>query len=327
MTLHMVTIFDDDPTSTAADIAAADFIDGESVVQTRNGQIPILRGIHMTEGALSGVNSLVGLTAGSSYCTLMPSTWKESHKIFHELDNTAIPLQDTTTAGDFHDPMQEPVYLDAWNGNYNIQLTENMNWVNAGDTQWATANGTASNCNISLFYQYGSAIPWNGEGHPVVRVTKSASADVTADVWSDVCNELFTDDGLDPDAVYRPLWGYVAPEAAGDKLTMGWRLTSVDNNTWIGGFGPGGNDCNYARTTFHNDSILIEGDSQIHIQALADAASKPQVTVYFQEVSRGSEKRVVAPGGGARRATGPRPVGGRASLMSGGGRMNLFGRR
>jgi hypothetical protein len=307
MTLHMVTIFDDDPTSTIGDLAAADFIGGESIVQTRDGQVPILRGIQFTEGALSGVNSIVGLTAGSSYCTLQPSTWKETEKIFHELDQSTVPLQDTTTASDFHDPMQGPRYLDAWNGGYNIQLTENMNWINSGGSQWATCNGTASNANISLFYQYGPAIPWDGNTHPCIRVTKSASADCTADVWSEVCSELFTDDGLDPDAVYRPLWGYCSPEGAGDKLTMGWRMTSTDNKCWIGGYGPGGNDCNYARTTFHHDSILINGDSQITFEALADAASKPQVTVYFQEVRKGAEPRSAA-GGAARapaRARGP----------------------
>ena len=305
MTLHMVTIFDDDPTSTAANIAAADFIDGESVVQTRGGQIPILRGIIMSEGALSGVNSIVGLTGGASYVTLMPSTWKESHKIWHELDYSSVPCQDTTTATDFQDPNRQPNYLDAWNGGYNIQLTENMNWINAGDTQWASANGTASNVNVSLYYQYGNPIPWNGEGHPMVRVTKSASADVTADVWSTVTSELMTDDGLDPDATYRVHMGYVAPEGAGDKLTMGWRLTSTDNNTYVGGYGPGGNDCSYARTTFLHDSILINGDSQIEIEALADAACKPQVTVYFQEVSRGSTTRTVSPRASPVAARGP----------------------
>jgi hypothetical protein len=305
MTLHVVAIHDDDPTSTLADLAAADFIDGESIVQTRDGQVPILRGIHVNSSALSAVNSIVGLTHGFPYITLQPSTWKETEKLFHEGDVSSIPCQDTTTTTDFDDAIRNPFYLEDWNGGYNIQLTENMNWVNSGGSQWAAANGTATNMTILLVYQYGPAIPWNGVAHPCVRVQKKASADTSADVWSEVANELLTDDGLDPDAVYRPLMGYCFPEGAGDKLTMAWRMTTTDHKTWIGGLGPGGNYCGYVRTTFPNDSMLINGDTQVKFECITDAACKPSVVVYFQEVKKGAEPRSVAPRASPAAAKGP----------------------
>ena len=323
MTLHCVAIYDDDPTSTAANIASADFIDGESIVQTRDGQVPILRGINGVIAELTGVNSVVYQTSGFPRITMQPSTWKETNKIFWEDFVQATPYQDGTTAADFNNALTQRINLEAWGTHpYDIQLTENMNWINAGDTQWIGFNATAQMMLVMLSYQYGPAIPWNGNMHPTVVVRKSAGADATADVWSEVANELFTDDGLDPDAVYRPLWGYCAPEAALDKVCIGWRMTSTDAKTWIGGCGPGSDYGSHVRTWFINDSMLINGDSQIKFEALCDQAMKADVVVAFQEVKKGAEPR--AGGGAPARARGP--VSGRSLRMPGlGARLGVRG--
>jgi hypothetical protein len=305
VTEHIVAIHDDDWTSTAADIAAADFIDGESIVQTRDGQVPILRGIQGVIGALTAVNSVVYATGGLPRMTLMPSTWKETHKIFFENFLNTTPWQDGTTAGDFNDPLTNNLDLDAWEEGLDLQLTENMNWVNTGDSQLIGFNATAQNMTVLLHYQYGSVIPWNGKRHPLVVVRKTATADVTADVWSSVANELFTDDGLDPDAVYRPLWGYCYPEGALDSVVLAWRMTDVDHKTWIGGIGPGSNYCNYVKTWFTKDSMMCNGDTNFKFEVLADAACKPSVAIAFQEVSKGAEPRTVAPSAAPARAAGP----------------------
>ena len=319
MTLHIVAIHDDDWTATAANIAAADFIDGEDIVQTRDGQVPILRGINGIIGALTAVNSVVYETGGAPRLTLMPSTWKETNKIFWEGFVNTVPVQDGTTGTDFNSHVTHPVELEAW-GNipYDIQLTENMNWVNAGDSQLIGFNGTAQNMSVLLSYQYGPAIPWDGKGHPVVVVRKLTVNDVTADVWSTVANELVTDDGLDPDAVYRPLWGCCYNEAAIDTVALAWRMTTTDHKTWIGGIANGSNFGSNIRTWFKNDSMLVNGDSQFKIEALAESACKPTVAIAFQEVSKGAEPRNVAPRSSPVTARGP--VSGRTL------RMPTFGR-
>jgi len=306
MTLHILAIHDDDWTSTAADIAAADFVDGENIVQTRDGEVPILRGIHMNSGALTAVSSRAYQDGAQARMTLMPSTWKETHKIFHEMDLFAIPIQDGITATDFNNSILQPIDLNDWGSEpYNIQLTENMNWINAGDSQIIGPLATVTNITVLLVYQYGPVVPWDGRNHPVVVVRKLATADVTADLWSTVANELFTDDGLDPDAIYRPLWGYCYPEAALDSVTMAWRMTDVDHKTFIGGLGPGSCFGARVRTWFRNDSMLINGDSNIKMEALGDAAHKPTVVVAFEEMFKGAEPRTVAPAATPMRASGP----------------------
>lgn len=300
MVLHIVAIHDDDWTSTAADIAAADFIDGESIVQTRDGKVPILRGINGVIGALTAVNSVVYATTGHPRLTLMPSTWKETNKIFWEDYINTVPFQDGTTATDFNDAIGQPVDIEAWGKvPLDIQLTENMNWVNTGDSQCIGFNATAQNMTTLLSYQYGNAIPWDGKGHPVVVVRKLAGADVTADVWSSVANELFTDDGLDPDATYRPLWGYCYNQGALDSVALAWRMTTTDHKTYIGGIANGSNFGANIKTWFKNDSMLVNGDAQFKFEALADAACTPTVVVAFQEVQKGAEPKTVGSGAGA----------------------------
>lgn len=324
MTMHVIVIHDDDPTDTPANIAAADFIDGESIVQQRDGQVPILRGITSHVSDITGTNSIVYETTGHPRITLMPSTWKETNKIFDENVYNTIPVQDGTTATDFNTAINR-TDINAWTG-YDVQLTENMNWINAGDTQWIGFNGTAQNFTVVLTYQYGQAIPWNGEMWPVVVVRKTAADDVSADIWSDVANELFTDDGLDPDAVYRPLWGYSYVEGALNTVNMAWRMTTTDHKTWIGGIGNGSNFGGLIKTWFKDDSMLINGDTQIHMQALGDAAHKPIVVVAFQEVKKGVEPR----GAGARATPAPArgPTPGRSlRLGQPGGFGRMFGRR
>lgn len=313
MTLHVVAIHDDDWTSTPADIAAADFIDGESIVQTRDGQVPHLRGILSVEGALTSVNSVVYETAGRGHMTLMPSTWKETEKLTHELDVRTVPVQDGTTAGDFNNALLQRVELEEWNGGYDITLTENMNWINAGDSQVAAANATSTNVVALLMLQYGPAIPWDGRSWPCVVISKTAGTDVTADVWSEVANELLTDDGLDPDATYRPLWGMAYNEASINTVLLAWRMTSVDHKTQIGGLGAGSNFGSMVRTWFKNDSMLINGDTNVKIEALGDAAHKPTVVIAFQEVKRGAEPRSAGRATAPRRARGPMPT--RAGFM------------
>ena len=306
MTGHIVAIHDDDWVSTAADIAAADFIDGESIVQTRDGQVPILRGINGIIGALTGVNSVVYEETGHPRLTLMPSTWKETNKIFWEEFVNTTPFQDGTTATDFNSPFGAfNHHLDAWTPGMNIQLSENMNWVNTGDSQMIGFNATAQNMTALLQYQYGKAIPWDGNMWPLVVVRKTAAVDVTADLWSTVANELFTDDGIDPDAMYRPLWGYSYVEGALNTTNLAWRMTTVDHKTYIGGIGNGSNFGSPIRTWFKDDSMLCNGDTNFKFEALGDAAHKPTVVVAFQEVSKGTEPRSVAPSATPQRAVGP----------------------
>ena len=317
--LHIVAIHDDDWTATAADIAAADFIDGESIVQTRDGQVPILRGINGIIGALTAANSVVYATQGQPRITLMPSTWKETNKIFWEDFVNTTPQQDGTTATDFNDNIHMPLDIEAWGKlPLDIQLTENMNWVNTGDSQVIGFNATAQNCTVLLSYQYGSAIPWDGKAHPVVVVRKQAATDITADIWCSVANELFTDDGLDPDAVYRPLWGCCYNEGALDSVALAWRMTTTDHKTYIGGIANGSNFSNHIKVWFKNDSMLVNGDSQFKFEALGDAACKPTVAVAFQEVKKGTEPSTV--GGGA-------PMSARGPVSGASLRLPSFGRR
>lgn len=322
--LHSIVIHDDDWTSTAANFSTADFIDGESVVQTRDGQVPILRGINGIIGAATATNSQVYESTGHPRLTLMPSTWKETNKIFWEDYVNTTPIQDGTTTTDFNSAITQPIDIDAWTDGMNIQLSENMNWINAGDSMALGFNATAQNMTTILNYQYGPAVPWNGEAWPVVVVRKIWSGTAVADVWNTVCNELFTDDGLDPDAVYRPLWGYAYNQAALDVTCLAWRMTSTDHKTWIGGVGNGSNFGGLIKTWFKDDSMLINGDSSIKFEALVDADCDPTVVVAFQEVKKGQEPR--SAGGRATPARAQGPVAGR-SLRLPGGFGSRFGRR
>lgn len=316
---HVIAIHDDDWTSTVADISEADFIDGEHVVQTRDSQVPILRGINGVIGAATAVNSQVYEETGHPRLTLMPSTWKETQKIFWENYINTTPIQDGTTATDFNSAIVAPIKMPWWTKGMNIQLQENMNWLNTGDSQIIGFNATAQNITTLLSYQYGTPVPWNGDLWPLVVVRKTATDDVTADVWSSVANELFTDDGIDPDAQYRPLWGYAYAEGALNVTTLAWRMSTVDHKIWIGGIGNGSNFGAHIVTWFEDDSIIVNGDTNFRYEALGDAAQKPTVVVAFQEVAKGAEPTTVSTRSTPTRARGPSRVSGRKP----GGRFSL----
>ena len=324
--MHVVSIMDDDPTSTVGDLAAADFIDGEDIVLEREGMdveghACILRGIMMGEYSLDA-SAFAVYESGAAYVTLQPHNWPETHKLYHRCDVHGVTIEDTT-ATDYHSAIINPITIEAWQKNIAIKLKKGTNWVNTGDSRWKSSVAGASNLHVMLVYQYGQAIPAPSPHFPVVEITKNGGTDLVADTWGTVVNEKLDDDGLDPNARYRILYGFCKSETAAQATggcSLGWRARAKggSSDTFVGGLGPGNNYGDGVRTYFLEDSITFDGDAQVHIEALGDIANKPEVTIGFQQI--GGDSTVPTS-----KSTGKRRSG--ANLLSRGGGGGIFGRR
>lgn len=294
--LHMVTVHDDDWTTTQANIAQADFINGEDVVMKRSNVEPKLRNLLVIEAALSAVASNALGARSRARVDLQPNTWNDTQTISKMApDVDGVPTQDTT-ATDFHTQPQEVIELDVVNGGHlgglNVPLTENLNWINAGRSAVTGGNASATNVTSLLVEQYGSPVSkMPDDPFPQVVIRKSASVDVTADIYSAVIDEKLDDDDLDPDADYRLRWAMLEPEGALDSIALAFRMQAHDakDNMFLGGLGCGPTFGPMVRNWYIEDSIVISGNDQLKVEALCDAASKPVITMAWDQIRGGSQ--------------------------------------
>ena len=295
--LWMNAVYDDGMSATAVDLTAAMFIDGESEVRQhpRGGseESCLLIGIRAASASLGATATRDEYdVVQDGHMQLQPTNWADSEQIQTDLEFDASPEQDITNT-DFHSPGWASVNQDIspWNPLTGTRrVAYGTDWINPGNSffKGSEFGGTCEGIGM-LYFQSESEPVYPTIGGPVVRIRKSAAADITSDVWSAVIKEELDDDGLDTDAMYRLLMGTVTAEGAEDTTISGWRM-SVGGADWIGGLGPGGMQTNKVRTWFLEDGIKpFRGDDEVTVQALGASAHKPDVELWFEQVSVGRQ--------------------------------------
>lgn len=306
---HTVAILDDDPTSTFSDLAAADFIDGESEVRRHpvdsDKTEMLLVGIRAAVAQLPATLSLAvneGLHDGRTRLELQPSNWADSERLYKVADFLGLAGQDTTATDLSNPPLTHPPVFTPESAEVGKRrVTVGTDWVNPGRSRWRTLSATATNFLALLYYQIPDAKVYSYSGGPVIYVEKAAGVDITADQWSRVVKEELDDDGLDPDATYRVLAGQVRPEGALDSIAMGWRV-SVGGAEWLAGIGGSFWNGGGPLTVFLADSIIGLGSDEWTIEAVGDAASKPTVGLWLEQITAGRSKNSWPPPGMAKGA-------------------------
>lgn len=265
--LHGVVFHDDTGATTGIDLAAAAVIDGEDKVIMREtgGRMvaPVLLDIHY---GCYGVLALANAT--NAYWKLQPNPWPETRT----LGSVANVVAGSRTADAGVTMTRLGADSLVVRNKYNIQLTNNLDWLNPGNSVVYTPIATGDFV-LLLHMSYGNVSKSKG-GH-LLHIRKAFAAVAVADVWDSAFNEVLTDDspGLDPDRRYRL---YAAAALGGTTIATDYcqacRLTpkgSVTQACFLGS----GNTLGHVVTVFEADSIEMNGNAILLAETVGSATN------------------------------------------------------
>jgi hypothetical protein len=298
--LHGVVFHDDTGATAGTDLAAAAVIDGEDKVIMREiggGMVsPTLIDIHY---GVFGVFAAAGMT--NAYWKLQPNPWPETKTLGGPAD---IGAGSRTADAGVTMSLNGRRLLTVRN-KYNIPLTNNLDWLNPGNSVVYTPIATGDFV-LMLYMSYGTVSKSRG-GH-LLHIRKAFAAVAAADVWDTAFNEVLTDDspGLDPDRRYRL---YAAAAMGAGTVATDWceavRLWPKGSTTQITFLGSG-NTLGPVITVFEADSIEMNGNAIVQCETIGSATNDGgEIHLWWEDIgpaitggSQGGSGGRIEPSGG-----------------------------
>lgn len=289
--IHGVTILDDDWATAGTNLAAADFIDGESTVIKRDGDAGVLVDI-----ALFVQDVVAASTGCKSRLELQPTDWTSPQRIVHPVDTAQLVITDSAAATQaLPKTPRIMVVTNRYGTHPRAKLTNGMSWVNAGLSRlFATTASEEAAAILYIWYAGAKGVDPiidKNTGLPFVDVlvpVKAADGDNAAeDVYEQYISEVLNDEtpGIYTDHEYAIVMIGSEPQAAGDNVGMTLKVAPKgQENYWLVATGHGTN-LSPCLTYFTFGVPAMSGTDVIIVQGTQMTVHTPNIYIGLQDIT------------------------------------------
>jgi hypothetical protein len=301
--LHGIPILDDDWATAGTALTAADFIEGENTVISRDfGKGP---DTGVLVDILMMVTDTVAVSTGcKSRLELQPTDWTTPMRIVHPADVGRLVITDSAAATQAlpgnsagADGCNYSLVRDRYGSHPKASLVQGMSWVAGNSKLFATTANEDAAAVLYVYYPTGNGVnpavdPKTNLPYVDVRIgPKAIASDGTAEdifsVGTSMINEQLNDEspGIYTDHNYAIVGIGVEPEGAADAINQLVRCAPAgQENCWLYGMG-NGTVVSPCWTYFTFGVPVMSGVDYIKVQVTEGTANKPNVYIALQDIS------------------------------------------